>query len=94
MLGEQRRILLSEQEAIRFLDAVETADERTVAPRRASLEDVSRTLPSIQRYDPSRDDASHFHSRQEALDRWLARCAQQSQRRDAARASSSPMAAL
>lgn len=37
------------------------------------------------RYDPSRHDASQSESGSEALDRWLVRYADQSERRDAAR---------
>jgi GNAT superfamily N-acetyltransferase len=46
---------------------------------------VSSPPAATERYDPSRHDTSGFESGNEALDRWLARYAGQSERRDAAR---------
>jgi GNAT superfamily N-acetyltransferase len=46
---------------------------------------VSDELARPERYDPVRHDVTGFACGNEALDRWLARYAGQSQRRDAAR---------
>jgi len=46
---------------------------------------VSSPGAVTERYDPSRHDTSEFQCGNEALDRWLVRCAGQSERRDAAR---------
>ena len=46
---------------------------------------MSPPRAATERYDTARHDVSQFQSGNETLDRWLLRCAGQSERRDAAR---------
>ena len=85
ILADQRTIALTEDEATRFLDALNRRRPHCRAPRESPRQDVSAPPPATERYDPARHDASKFESGNEALDRWLHRYAGQSERRDAAR---------
>jgi hypothetical protein len=78
VLADQQQIVLSEDEAARFPDALDAVDQDTVARLRELSERVwTAGFASTERYDAARHDVTGFSCGNEPLDRWLVRYAGQ-----------------